>query len=69
MMQLLGPLQQRLESLHGASGPEQLHAPLPASQVRLQHSAPFVPEEAPHATETTPGCRQQVPSRHETVVS
>ncbi len=53
-MHELGPPQQRLESLQGASGPEQLHDPLPA-QVRLQHSAPFVPAVAPHVVEATPG--------------
>ena len=55
------PLQQRLESEHRCSGPEQVQAP-PASHAPLQHSAP-------HAADAWPGWRQQVPERHATVVS
>jgi hypothetical protein len=62
------PLQQRLESEHRCSGPEQVQAP-PESHALLQHSAPFVPPDAPHVADAWPGWRQQVPERHATVVS
>jgi hypothetical protein len=61
------PMQHRLESEHGASGPEHAHA-LP-EQAALQHCEPSAPADAPHVADATPGWRQQAPAMHATVVS
>ena len=61
------PMQQRLESEHRASAPEQEHAP--SEQVSLQHCDPSLPPDAPHAEDVSLGWRQQVPERQATVVS